>query len=127
MRRVFDASAVLAAIFMELGAARVQALWSVGDNLIGAVNYAEVVAKLNERGLTDTEILIVMEGVPLQVVSLGQEIAHAAGLLRAKTKHLGLSLGDRACLALGRASLAKIVTAERQWAQLADFDLELIR
>ena len=32
--------------------------------------------------------------------------------------HLGLSLGDRACLALGIALDVEIYTADRLWAQL---------
>lgn len=47
MTRVFDASAVLAAIFQEPGSEQVAQLWQDGDNLISAVNYSEVVAKLS--------------------------------------------------------------------------------
>ena len=127
MMRVFDASAVLTALFMEPGVERVTELWADGENLIGAVNYAEVVTVLNERGMSDDDVLTVMEGVPLTVVALDQSIAHAAGLLRAKTKSLGLSLGDRACLALGASRGVQIVTAERLWRQVPGFDLVLIR
>ena len=104
MTRVFDASAVLAAIFDEPGGERVTGLWADGENIISTVNYAEVISKLAERGMTDAEIRIVMEGVPLKPTEFDQEAAHAAGLLRRLTKALGLSLGDRACLALARGS-----------------------
>ncbi len=127
MTRVFDTSAVLAALALEPGGEKVAELWAAGDNLISAVNYAEVVTKLNERGATDAEILIVMEGVPLTLVDFDQQAAHTTGLLRTSTKALGLSLGDRACLALAQSSNATVVTADRAWNKLNGFDLLVIR
>src|SRR5262249_49846977 len=41
-----------------------------------------------------------------------------AAALRPTTKKLGLSLGDRSCLALGLARRNTVVTAERAWAKL---------
>jgi ribonuclease VapC len=125
--RVFDASAVLAAIFEEPGVAKVTELWAEGDNWICSVNYAEVVSKLNERGMTDDEINIVLEGVPLLVINFEQAVAIASGLLRKSTKEIGLSLGDRACLAFGRLHDAEIVTAERLWKKLKGYSICLIR
>lgn len=127
MTRVFDASAVLAAIFQEPGSEQVAQLWQDGDNLISAVSYSEVVAKLSERGLSDAEVMMVMEGVPLTVVSVGQDTAHAAGLMRQSTRALGLSLGDRACLALALAQKATAVTADQQWQKVQGVDLMIIR
>lgn len=125
--KVFDSSAVLAAIFAEPGADLVAKLWSEGTNLLSAVNYAEVIAKLNERGMSESEILTVMEGVALEVVPFDQTDAHATSLLRQHTKTLGLSLGDRACLSLAKARHAKVVTAEQIWKKLKGFDLIVIR
>ena len=127
MRRVFDSSAVLAAIFQEPGGDNVVALWAKGENLISAVNYAEIVAKLNERGMSDTEVLVVMDGVPLTLVDFDQTTAHASGLLRGSTKSLGLSLGDRACIALAMGRSAIAVTADKQWEKLAGVSLSVIR
>ena len=127
MRRVFDSSAVLAAIFQEPGGDNVVALWAEGENLISAVNYAEIVAKLNERGMSDTEVLVVMDGVPLTLVDFDQTTAHASGLLRGSTKSLGLSLGDRVCIALAMGRSAIAVTADKQWEKLAGVSLSVIR
>lgn len=127
MTRVFDSSAVLAALFQEPGGDTVVAMWVDGENLISAVNYAEIVSKLNERGMSDFEVLAVMEGVPLTVVDVDQTTAHASGLLRTATKALGLSLGDRACIALARSRSATAVTADKQWEKLPKLDLLLIR
>lgn len=127
MTRVFDSSAVLAALFQEPGGDKVVAMWVDGENLISAVNYAEIVSKLNERGMSDFEVLAVMEGVPLTVVDFDQTTAHASGLLRTATKALGLSLGDRACIALAQSRSATAVTADKQWEKLPKLDLLLIR
>jgi ribonuclease VapC len=127
MTRVFDSSAVLAALFQEPGGDQVVAMWVDGENLISAVNYAEIVSKLNERGMSDFEVLAVMEGVPLTVVDFDQTMAHASGLLRTATKALGLSLGDRACIALAQTRSATAVTADKQWGKLRKLDLLLIR
>lgn len=127
MIRVFDSSAVLAAVFQEPGGDSVVATWADGENLISVVNYAEIVAKLNERGMSDAEVSTVMEGVPLSLVDFDQSTAHASGLLRAATKALGLSLGDRACIALAQSRCAKAVTADKEWKKVRQLDILLIR
>lgn len=127
MTWVFDSSAVLAALFQESGGDKVVAMWVDGENLISAVNYAEIVAKLNERGMSDFEVLAVMEGVPLTLADFDQTTAHASGLLRNATKALGLSLGDRACIALAQSLSATAVTADKQWEKVLQLDLLLIR
>ena len=127
MTRVFDASAVLAALFEEPGTDRVVELWADGENLLSTVNYSEVVAKLAERGLGKADVATVMEGVPLKLVEFDQHTAFTAGLLRATTKTLGLSLGDRACLALGMSRQASVITAEQIWKKVKGVDLVVIR
>jgi len=127
MTQVFDASAVLTAIFEESGADRIEALWAEGDNLLCAVNYAEIVAKLAERGMGEADIATVFEGIPLDVVPFDRRSAHQAGLLRPATKALALSLGDRACLALGMVRKARVVTADRAWGKVKGVEVEVIR
>lgn len=127
MTRVFDSSAVLAAIFDEPGGDRVAELWADGENLWSTVNYAEVIAKLAQRGMPDDDIRIVMEGVPLTLAPFDQETAHTAGLLQRSAKSLGLSLGDRACLALAQIRNAPAVTADRIWKKHKGIDVLVIR
>lgn len=127
MTSVFDTSAVLAVIFEEPGGENMPALWANGECLMSTVNYAELVAKLNERGLSDAEVVTVLEGVPLTLVAFDQATAHASGLLHTATRAPGLSLGDRACIALAKARRAVVVTADRQWEKLAGIQVELIR
>ena len=127
MTRVFDASAVLAALFDEPGGDRVTELWADGENLLSTVNYSEVISKLAERGMPDDEMRLVMEGVPLKLAQFDQDSAHAAGLLRRSTRSLGLSLGDRACLALAQSRGAQAVTADRVWKKHKDIDVLVVR
>jgi ribonuclease VapC len=127
MKRIFDASAILAAIFLEPGAEQTAQLWADGENYVSAVNYSEVVAKLNERGMPEAEILIVMQSLPLTLITFDGRAAVAVGLLRSKTKSLGLSLGDRACLAVGHLEQAQIITADQLWNSLKEYNVTLVR
>jgi ribonuclease VapC len=51
-------------------------------------------------------------------ISFTDAHARTAGSLAHQTKSLGLSLGDRACLALGIHTGAPIYTADRAWKKL---------
>ena len=60
------------------------------------------------------------------MIGLDEDQACTTGALRAHTRTLGLSLGDRACLALGLKLGAPILTADRAWVEL-DLDLEILQ
>ena len=113
---VLDASAVLALLDAETGADKVAAV--LMDSAIGTVNLAEVHTKLTERGQAGRQALAELLSVAEEVVPFSEQHAAITGSLRASTMHLGLSLGDRACLDLGIALGAEVYTAERVWAQL---------
>ena len=117
---VLDASAVLAAFFDEPGAEMVAE--RMNGALISAVNYSEVVAKLVDRGTPCEQILEIMAQLDVDVVPVDRAQATTAGLLRAETRSAGLSLGDRACLALAQARDAVALTTDRAWSEL---DLEV--
>lgn len=114
---VLDASALLAFLQDEDGATTVQAVLEAGNAVIGAVNLAEVVGKLAERGLDAATLDAVLDDLALDVVPFSPAQARTAGLLRPPTRALGLSLGDRACLALARERNATALTADRAWAE----------
>jgi PIN domain nuclease of toxin-antitoxin system len=59
-----------------------------------------------------------IEQLNIKVVSVDKEQAIVAGLLRPETKALGLSLGDRMCLALGLQLQQPVITTDRQWDKL---------
>jgi PIN domain nuclease of toxin-antitoxin system len=110
---VLDASAVLCLLQEEKGAERVAR--ALPAAVIGAVNYAEVVGKLVESGIDEATADGLMDTLQLNVSPFDRIQARLAGALRATTRKLGLSLGDRACLALAAAEGATALTCERAW------------
>jgi PIN domain nuclease of toxin-antitoxin system len=80
--------------------------------VIGATNLAEVVSKLRERGLSFDEVKEALGGLHLDVRPLTPGQAMLIGDLRPATRPLGLSLGDRACLALAIELDAEIYTTD---------------
>lgn len=113
---VLDASAVLAVIQEEPGAERIEAHLDTG--CISAVNLAEIVGKLQDRGLGDNEIDELIALLDLDTRILDKDGAVFMGKLRQSTKVAGLSLGDRACLALAHSLGATAITMDRAWKDL---------
>lgn len=113
---VLDASALLALVNQEPGQAAVAEL--LPRSLVSAVNASELVAKLTDQGMPENEIQDVLVALNLTVVPFDEGQGLIAGYLRPVTKHLGLSLGDRACLALGLQTQCPVVTADKAWAKL---------
>ena len=97
---VLDASALLAFINGEAGADKVAAV--LGDAVISAVNLAEAVTKLVLRSRSPEQTLAVIAEAEVPVIDFDRALAEAAGVLAVSTRTRGLSLGDRACLALTR-------------------------
>lgn len=117
-RIVLDASALLCLLNNEAGANRVAAVLT--RSLIGTTNFAEVVSKLRERGLSLDEVREALGGLHLDVRPLSAAQALIIGDLRPATQPLGLSLGDRACLALAMDLQAELFTTD---AALASVDI----
>ncbi len=126
-RVVLDASAMLAVFHGEPGAAHVVAYGH--DTCASAVNVAEVATRLAERGTPEPKArLAVAELLGAEIVPFDGDSAFAAAALREPTRASGLSLGDRACLALARRLGLPAVTADRAWADLdIGVDIRLIR
>ena len=124
---VVDTSAVLALLWEEPGADTIAAVLDRAS--ISAVNWSELVAVMAERGLPDEAIRNSLSALPVAaVVPFDGDQADLAGRLRRTTRHAGLSLGDRACLALGLALGLPILTADRAWRDLnIGADVRLIR
>jgi len=97
----------------------------LGHALISAVNLSEVLARLPEIGVPESKTAAAVERLDLRVVAFDEPQAHAAARLRPLTRQAGLSLGDRACLALGNARGCPVVTADRIWAGL-DVGVEIV-
>lgn len=113
-RAVLDASALLGLLYREPGSVIVEPYFA--QAIVSSVNFSEVAAKLSDRGIDSQEVLEILSGLGLEVREFDTELALMAGALREVTRPLGLSLGDRACLALGIAEGSPILTTDRAWA-----------
>ncbi len=123
---VLDSSALLCLLNDEAGAARVAV--ALPSAVVGAVNLAEVVTKLRERGLSAEEVDEVLSHLHLDVRPLTAAQAYATGHLRPATQAHGLSLGDRACLALAAELGAVVLTTDQAWAEAeVGVEVEVIR
>jgi ribonuclease VapC len=128
MRYVLDASALLAGLNNEKGAVLVAA--ALDSGLVSAVNIAEVAAGLIKNGNHPDQARSAIEALGCTIIPADEEMAIAAGFMRAVTDRAGLSLGDRFCLALARKLRAPALTTDRQWALVAEelgVQVELIR
>jgi ribonuclease VapC len=128
MRVVLDASALLAGLNGEPGADRVAAVLDAA--VASAVNFAEVAGGVTRGGNSPERVRAVLAALACAVIPADEQMAIDVGLMRAKTDRAGLSLGDRFCLALGRRLRAPVLTADRQWALIADevgVKVEMIR
>ncbi len=114
---LLDASALLALVFKEKGATRVWDTLRRGA-AISAVNAAEVASRLGGEGWTVEEVEGFFGESALEVVPFDGPAALLSGSYRQPTRHLGLSLGDRACLATARHLGLAALTADRAWAEL---------
>ena len=115
-RYILDASALLCLLQDEKGAERVAA--ALPQAQIGAVNFSEAFGKLVEAGLDVETVDSLLAGLQLSVVPFDREQARLAGSLRRTTRESGLSLGDRACLALARVQGAVALTCDRSWTRV---------
>jgi len=119
---VLDASALLALLLEETGAEQVAA--AIRGSEISIVNLCEVVTKLAEGGADPDPVYGIAVSYGVRVQAFREAHAIEAARLRPITKSLGLSLGDRACLAQGRLSELPILTADTRMAE-ADIGLDI--
>ena len=126
MKVVLDASALLALLHNEPGADRV--METLDEALVSAVNWSEVVQK-------SLSLQVDVQGMQQDFSDAGVDFepftpsqAEIAARLWLKTHRLGLSLADRACLALAIEKNATVITADPVWSELdLDVDVRLIR
>lgn len=131
---MLDASALLAYLQNEPGATTVRDALALGCRM-SAVNWAEVLSKANDAGRSSREIVDELTnrgllGQSLRIVPFAESDAATVGDLRPRTRHIGLSLGDRACLALGLRLQRSVLTTDRDWRKLTgelEVDIRVIR
>ena len=114
---VLDSSAILAIVNAEPGHEKLTEELLAGA-VASTVNLAEVQTKLVTRGWPSEMAWQDANGPINEAVTFEPEHARLAGDLVSTTKHLGLSLGDRACLALGMALNAPVYTTDKAWKNL---------
>ncbi|MBW4644434.1 MAG: type II toxin-antitoxin system VapC family toxin [Goleter apudmare HA4340-LM2] len=113
---VVDTSAVLALLNQETGSEEILQL--IDNAAISSVNLSEVIVKLAEAGIPEEEIRQIILNLNLEVILFNEEQALKAGMLRPATKSIGLSFGDRACLALGVVLNQPVISTDCLWTNL---------
>lgn len=123
---VLDASAVLAFLKQEPGSEWIADALEV--SIMSTVNWAEVLSKSLEHGADLRDAASLIEALGVGLIPFSDADASVTAALRLETRSLGLSLGDRACLALARRFDTTALTADRAWAELdLDIKVQLIR
>ncbi len=112
---VLDTSAILAYLFDETGAEQVEPILEANLGVISSVNYAELASKLVDKGMPLEVVISAIENLELTFVAQDQQQAQVNAELRPLSKAFGLSLGDRACLALGLVQNLPVMTADKVW------------
>lgn len=112
-----DASAVLAWLHDEPGAEIVAA--RIGECVITSVNAGEVVTKLIRSGMGPEAAAGAVRLLPCRIAEVDGDLGVRAGLLQARTSGLGLSLGDRICLAYAEREGILALTADQAWRRAA--------
>jgi ribonuclease VapC len=124
---VLDASAILAVIGGESGGEKLTPDL-LARAVASTVNLAEVHTKLVSRGWTSAQAWEDATSPVREIIPFEADHARIAGDLSTQTRNFGLSLGDRACLALGLALQVPVYTAEPAWKKLKlDLRIYLIR
>jgi ribonuclease VapC len=130
MIHVLDSSTLLAVSKGERGAEFVLELINSKDCVISSVNMAEVATRLLDLGLPLHELSRAVAQFGVDVIDFNQEQSLACAALRPMTRSAGLSLGDRACLALAKLMEGVAVTADQAWQDVrisADVKVLMIR
>lgn len=126
---ILDASALLALINNENGADIVEPL--IGNIIMSSVNVTEVAAKVYDLlgNNSEDQCKLSIEPFIHSIIDFDKSLCYLAASLKAHTKHKGLSLGDRACIATALQLELPVYTADKVWADLniPDLKLKLIR
>ena len=113
---VLDASALLAMLLDERGGEKVTA--ALEGSAMTTVTLAEVAGHYTRRGVAEGDIHRLLDSLEIGRVLFDEDLAYGAAMLLPATSSVGLSLGDRACLALARRLGVVALTADRAWRKL---------
>lgn len=121
---VLDTSALLARLSGETGAEKVEPL--LERSATSTVNLSETLQKSLTRGVDVAGLQDDLAALGLAVLDVTPEDDELAAGLWTKTTRLGLSLGDRCCLAMAKRLRMLAVTTDRDWTKLKQEDLEVL-
>jgi ribonuclease VapC len=123
---VFDASALMALLREEPGGKTVEGY--LNRAIISTVNLSEVIAKLIKHGMPEKVAIDIVSSLGLRIVDFDQDMAYRTAALITVTLKAGLSLGDRACLAMAQKLKLPAITADKTWGKLdLSCDIKLVR
>jgi PIN domain nuclease of toxin-antitoxin system len=115
---IIDASALLALLLDEPGAAKIADV--IADARMSSANYAEVVRHLIRAGVRADQVEALVGPLPLTIVEVDEALATIAERLRATTDEAGLAMGALSCLALAKRDGLPVLTADKRWRTVAD-------
>jgi ribonuclease VapC len=115
---VLDSSAYLALVHLEAGHEEVARRLINTACVMSAVNVAEALSKQTEIGVPTAEALALLQLIGVQIEPFGSDDVVLTASLRQQTRTYGLSLGDRACLALSLRLHCPVLTADPLWSKL---------
>jgi PIN domain nuclease of toxin-antitoxin system len=116
MSVVLDASALLAYLQAEPGSDEVEA--ALDGAAMCTVNWAEVIQKAKAAEVETPTLRADLEALGLELQPFTSNQAEIAAELWQRTRYIGLSLGDRACLALALDTDRPTLTTDRAWQQI---------
>ncbi len=90
----------------------------LGGIFMSSVNISEVAAILLDSDMSVTECREIIEPFVDSIIQFDNEQAFNTASIKKLTRHKGLSLGDRACIALGISLKLPIYTADKAWMSL---------
>lgn len=121
---VFDSSAVIALFAKEKGYEFIQK--HLKNAIISSVNIAEIYKYcIDTQKLTEDDSKTLIKMLDIKIIDFNEEQALITANLVSKTKQYGLSLGDRACIALATVGNHSIITCDRIW-QKVNIGIEFI-
>lgn len=113
---ILDSSALLALIQEEPGAEVIKPL--LNFSVMSTVNITETLSVLHRTNLSSQEGLALIADIITTIVPFDLEQAKSCADLHPLVKTKGLSLADRACIALGIKLQLPIYTADKIWLEL---------
>ena len=123
---IFDSSAILALLNEETG--KEIASENLDRAIVSTINITEVATVLIRKGLNSKEIFNLLKETFLHIEDFDLEQSFIAASIDEVTKNRGLSLGDRACLALAKSKNLPVLTADKAWKELdIEVKIKLIR